>query len=140
VRNGLNDAVLVNHKGYSFSEAKNRNQDAVGPRHDPLRIAQDRELQPQGPREVAVLGLAVDANRDHLSICASEFCDISLICLELAPSAARKRLHIKRQDNVPLTPIVGKPHLPSVLVLQSEIRRPISGLKLTLTESHMASF
>jgi hypothetical protein len=131
--NGLDDAFLVDDKGDPFSKAKNRNQHAVGPRHNSLRIAQDGEFQSQRLCETAILSLVVDADCDHLRVCALESCDIILIRLKLARSATRKRLDIKRQNDILLSPIVAEPHFLSVLVVQTEVRRGVSCLTLLLT-------
>lgn len=129
----LNGAIFRNHKSDSPSEANYGDHDAIRSRYKPLGITEQREIQSQSARESCILGLAVHADSDDLGISGFELRNISLICAKLTRSTTCERLDEEREHDVLLAQVVSELHLTSILILEIEIGRLITGLQTRLT-------
>lgn len=121
-----NYAFAVDHKSDALGDANQRVEHAVLLRHRLAFVAQDRELQAELGSEGVVARGRIDADSDHLRAGLLEFGDISLIRLELLPSARREGANVEGEHHRRFAAKVTEPYETPVLVVQCEFRRRLA--------------
>jgi len=128
----LDHPILVDHEGDSVGKQTGEIEDTVSLRSCLLGVAEDWEGCANLGGEYPVrLGL-VDTYSEHLRLGGRELGDISLIRRELFRSTRRARPYVKGQDYGLLSAEIAQPYGLAILVLQREVRRPVSNLQLGL--------
>jgi hypothetical protein len=118
-------SLLVYHECNALRHAEDA-QHTIEFRSILLRVAKQRELQPELLREALVGGFTVDADAEDLSLSLFEQGETSLVRLEFLRSGRGVGKHVEREDNIPLAAKIGKPDAITVVIRQLEIWRRIT--------------
>jgi hypothetical protein len=118
-----------------------RSKHAVRPRHRLRRIAQDRKIEAQRPRESGVLVRRIDARGEIRDVESAQRVAARPERLALSRSAASERLRKPRDDNRSSANVIAQPMHPLIRSLQLEIGRDVTRLKLNraLEQRHLMS-
>jgi hypothetical protein len=107
-----------------------RSKHPVRPRRRLGRIAQNRKLEAERPRELRVLVRRVDACREIRDVESPERVAARPERLALCRSPARERFWKPRDDDRPLADVITQPIYPLIRSLQLEIGRDVARLKV----------
>jgi len=128
----LNHPILIDHEGSSVGKQAGEIEDAVTLGGCLIGVAENGEGCANLARELPVAFRPVDADSQDLRTGLLKSGDISLIRLEFFRSTRRARPYVKGQEYGLLTAEVTEPYCFPILVLQREVRRPVSNLQLGL--------